>query len=578
MNKKLFLLGFLIFLFSTLTWWTWKQLNLRPMHDTHLNLSLENKIESLDPAKAFSDDSLVLAAQVLEPLYQYHYLKRPYEIQPLIAESLPQVEQDGTLLRIAIKRGIYYHDNAAFKEPRELYADDFVMQFKRLAMDSLKSPGKSLFSGLIEGFDSYGEEIKEDWTKLRTHPLKGVEALDRWTLVIRLKKPEPNFIYYLALNFITPVPWELIEHYKNDLAHVLIGTGPYVYRGLNENSYQMTRNKKYREEYYPTSGDRYANVQNLLKSSKERLPFIDSVSFIVANEDDRWKKFLDHEIDLLSVPKTYIPKLYDPDGELASELRNLDVKLKHFPSLANRWYSFNMRDPVFGKNVNLRFAIAYAIDYTRYIQEMSQNTNLRANSLLVPGISGYMPAEDFRFNHDPKLAKEYLKMAGFEDASKIPPIKYSTRGTQPIQMLEANFIKEQLESVGFKVQIEPLEFADFLKKGRAGELQFFTDNWYFDYPDAENILQLLVSSNSPGINKSGYSNPEVDSLYVELKQAQSQDERERIYHAIERIVFQDLPWIPMMYESTFVLQYPEIKNFRKSSLIRNYVKYLKIEN
>ena len=46
---------------------------------------------------------------------------------------------------------------------------------------------------------------------------------------------------------------------------------------------------------------------------------------------------------------------------------------------------------------------------------------------------------------------------------------------------------------------------------------------------------------------------------------------------IEKQVLNDLCWIPMMYESSFVLQYPEIKNFRKLSIIRNYVKYLKVE-
>ena len=106
---------------------------------------------------------------------------------------------------------------------------------------------------------------------------------------------------------------------------------------------------------------------------------------------------------------------------------------------------------------------------------------------------------------------------------------------------------------------------------------FFTDNWLFDYPDGENILQLLVSSNFPGVNKSAYSNAKIDDLYNELKQTSNLDQRDKIIHQMEEIVFDDLPWIPMMYESSFVIQYPEIKNFRKSSIIRNYVKYLKLE-
>ena len=141
----------------------------------------------------------------------------------------------------------------------------------------------------------------------------------------------------------------------------------------------------------------------------------------------------------------------------------------------------------------------------------------------------------------------------------------------------ADFIKKHLEAIGLKVQIEVLTFPDFIRKGRAGELMFFTDNWLFDYPDGENILQLLVSRNFPGVNKSAYSNPRIDALYDELKTTSNLDLRDAIIQQMEEIVFNDLPWIPMMYESSFVLQYPEIKNFRKSSIIRNYVKYLKLE-
>lgn len=579
MKKRTIIFTVLTLALGALTYWSWKQLNINPKGPQIVRLSLDSPIESLDPAKAYSDDSLVVSAQVLEPLYQYHYLKRPYEPQPLTAEALPQIENKGRLVRIKIKKGIYYHDHPAFGgKPRELTADDFILQIKRLAMESLKSPGRSLFTGLIEGFDGYGKKINEDWKKLSTYQLEGVEALDRWTLVIHLTRPEPNMIYYLSLNFLSPVPWELVKETKNNLDQDLVGTGPYVYKGFHDNYFDMEKFRNYRKDFYPSSGDRYANTQNLLDSSKEKIPFIDQVRFYVtSSEQERWSLFLDKTIDLLTVPKTFIPQLYDQKGDLTKELKEKEVKLKHFPILANRWLAFNMRDPLVGKNDHLRRAIAYAIDYSQYVQVISQNTNLRANSLLVPGISGYQPAKDFRFRYDPALAKEYLKMAGFDKPEKMPTIIYSTRGNQAINLLEADFVKKNLEAIGLKVEINVLTFSDFLKKGRAGELMFFTDNWLFDYPDGENILQLLVSSNFPGINKSGYSNPKVDELYRQLKETTNLDVRDKIIHEMEELVFQDLPWIPMMYESSFVIQYPEIKNFRKSSIIRNYVKYLKIE-
>lgn len=562
-----------------LAFWGWKNIKFTGISSTELRLSLDNVVESMDPAKAYSDDSLLLSAQVLEPLYQYHYLKRPYEIQPLIAESLPQITHKGTQVKIKVRKGIYYHPHPAFKDKkREVTADDFIVQFKRLSLNALKSPGRGLFSGLIQGFESYDSIVKGDWQRIPLHHMPGIVAEDKHTLVIHLEKSEPNIIYYLALNFLSPVPFELVKYHNNKLDSVLVGTGPYIYKGHKGDFIELERNADYREDFYPTSGDRYANVQNLLSSSKERIPFIDSLKFYVtANEDQRWEKFFKHEIDLLTVPKTLLPKLYDQSGDLSPEIREKKVELKHFPTLANRWLAFNMRDPLVGKNKYLRRAIAYAIDYSKYIQVLSQNTNLRANSVLVPGISGYLPAKDFRFKYDQDLAREYLKKAGFTNPAKMPTITYSTRGHQGVNLLEADFIKQQLEAIGLKVNVQILTFSEFLTKGRAGELMFFTDNWLFDYPDGENILQLLVSTNFPGINKSGYSNPEIDRLYLQLKETTNMDQRDKIIHEMEDIIFEDLPWIPMMYESSFVLQYPEIKNFRKSSIIRNYVKYLKIE-
>ena len=65
-------------------------------------------------------------------------------------------------------------------------------------------------------------------------------------LVIELIRAEPNLTYYLALNFIVPVPVELIDCMNNDLSHQLIGTGPYEFLGFKEGAYyDLVKNKNY---------------------------------------------------------------------------------------------------------------------------------------------------------------------------------------------------------------------------------------------------------------------------------------------------------------------------------------------
>ncbi len=564
---------------SSICYWSWTDYQKKLAGPRTLNLALDNQVENLDPAIAYSDDALVLSAQVLEPLYQYHYLKRPYEIEPLLALGQPSVSADGKHYRIKIKQNVLYHSHSCLKAGRVVEIRDIITQFKRIAFSPLKSPGKSLFSGVIKDFNEFSNRVGNDIEKLKSDTISGL-SVENDELVIDLLKSEPNLTYYLALNFVVPVPEELIDCLKNDLSSQLIGTGPYVLNGFKDGKYyDLIRNKNYRQEFYPSVGDRFANVQNLLDSSKQKIPFISSVHFYVMTaEKERWEKFNEEELDIITVPKSYIPELFNEKGELNQSLADKDFQIQHFPILANRWLGFNMKNPIVGKNHYLRKAIAYGIDYQEYLKLMSQNTNLRSNSILVPGIWGYHPTQKVRYEFRPDLSVEYLKLGGLEKVEDRPRLVYSTRGNQEIHLTEANFIKSQLKKIGLEVDIEVLTFAEFLQKGRAGELMFFTDNWLFDYPDGENILQLLFSPNFPGVNKSAYSNKEVDALYLKLKNGPGPDEKDQLMQKMEEIAMEELPWIPLMYESSFVLNRPGIKNYRKSTLIRNYAKYLKYED
>lgn len=553
-------------------WW-------RPHEEipTALRLSVENVVESFDPAKAYSDDAFTIMAQVLEPLYQYHYLKRPYEVMPLVAEGMPEISNDGKTYTIHVKAGVFYHPHLAFRgKVRELHAEDFVLALKRIAFKPLASPFRPFFAETISGFKEFGEIVGDDWRKLRLTPLSGVFAKDM-KLTFKLTRPEPNLIYYLAMVALSPVPWEVLEQQGNDLSRVLVGTGPYEYQGFTRQRYDLTAFDKHREEFYPTTGDRYANVQKLLSNSRERIPFVQDVSFeVLPSEDDRWRSFQHGEIDILSVPRGMLPLVLGDGENGRRSLESRGIQVKHFPVQALRWLAFNMNDPVWGSNVNLRRAVAHGIDIEAYIALLSQKTNLKAHSLLVPGLPGYDPSSSLPFRYDLEEAKKLMTQAGHPNGQGLKPLRYSTRGNQEANLSEAKFLAEQLARLGIKMETEVLSFTDFLRKGRAGELQFFTDNWLFDYPDGENILQLLVGANAPGVNKACYHSPQVDQMYARLRMSEGEDEKIRLMGLIEEQVLQDVPWIPLMYESSYVLLAPHVYNYRKSSVARNYVKYIKL--
>jgi ABC-type transport system substrate-binding protein len=285
---------------------------------------------------------------------------------------------------------------------------------------------------------------------------------------------------------------------------------------------------------------------------------------------------MEGRIDLMPVPRGMLPRLLAKGGKQRLELEERGVQVKHFPVQALRWLALNMNDPIWGKNVNLRQALAHGIDVDAYIEVLSQKTNLKAHSLMVPGLAGYDPSSSLPFKYDLAKAKEYLIKAGHPDGKGLAPLLYSTRGNQEANLVEAKFLQGQLEKLGIKLETQVLTFKEFLTDGRAGKLQFFTDNWLFDYPDGENIIQLLVGANAPGINKAGYRDADVDRWYKTLRITTDIQEKIRLMTLIEERVLRDLPWITIMYESSYVLLAPHVRNYRKSSVARNYVKYIKL--
>jgi len=69
---------------------------------------LSAKIKGLDPGNMRDVFSVIVASQMFEPLYQYHFLKRPYELVPLLAEDMPQISDDLLTYTIKIKKGVTF--------------------------------------------------------------------------------------------------------------------------------------------------------------------------------------------------------------------------------------------------------------------------------------------------------------------------------------------------------------------------------------------------------------------------------------------------------------------------------------
>ena len=59
--------------------------------------AMDGAPSSLDPAQASNLYAKILTVNLYDTLYRYRYLARPYELEPNLAEELPQVSTDGLI-------------------------------------------------------------------------------------------------------------------------------------------------------------------------------------------------------------------------------------------------------------------------------------------------------------------------------------------------------------------------------------------------------------------------------------------------------------------------------------------------
>jgi oligopeptide transport system substrate-binding protein len=549
--------------------------------DKTFSVALTSEVSTLDPVNSYDNVSGMIIYNICEQLYDYHYLNRPYELKPLLAEGMPVLDNNGKRYTIKIKKGVRYHNHPAFAgKSRTVTAQDFITQIKRLSFTPLNSTGWWVVDGVIAGVNDFKKAVGSDFEKFKTTTISGVKAIDEHTLVIELLQPSPQFIYKLSMSFLSPVPLEVVEYDKNDLSKNPIGTGPFYLTKLDPpKEIILEKFSEYHESFYPSEGDRFANNRGLLKDSGEKIPFLDKLQFIVVNDNQsRWDLFNKYKLDMIVLPQEFYSKVFDDVGNLKEDIKSKNIRLQTMPTLTYWWLAFNMKDPLVGKNLNLRLAIAHAIDMDKYIQVFTANTGQRANSIFPPGILGYETSAKLPYEYNLDKAKIFLAKAGYPNGKNLPEIIYDTRAESKMSYEQAEYFKNQLAQVGIKLKIVKNNFKQYLEKSRTGHLQFFQDGWTLDYPDAENIYQLLISSNHPpGPNASFYNKSELDRSYEKMSKLQDGEEKRQLILTMEKLVNNDLPWIMQYYSRNYILYHDYVKNYRPSDLVWSYPKYIKVK-
>ena len=542
-------------------------------------------IKSLDPA--FTDDeySSNEVGRVFEGLLQYHYLKRPYVLIPNLAESMPEISADGRTLVFHLKKSVLFQDDPAFTasggKGREMTAEDFLYSFKRLADPKLQSAGWWIFDGKVVGLNEWRDAAAKVGTTDYAAEIDGLRATDRYTVQIKLIKKSAQFLYLLAMPYASVVAREAVEHYGKEFLNHPVGTGPFRLESFNPASKIVwVRNPTYRKELYPSEGEAGDFERGLLADAGKPLPLADRiVSDVIVESQPRWLNFLAGKLDYSDIPKDNYQQAITPSKELGAELKKKGIGLQKAPKIDIVYESFNMSDPLLGKNKFLRQAISLAFSSETFIDLFYNGRALPAEGPIPPGLSGFDPKmlNPYREFNMAK-AKDLMAKAGYPNGEGLPPIEYaSNSGTTERQIAE--FTERSLKAIGVNLVVRAYSWPEFNQTVNRRKAQMYGQAWDGDYPDAENFLQLFYSKNvSPGPNHTIYVNPAYDKLYDQALQMNDSPERTAVYKQMVDILVEDCPWIFNAHRIAFSLTQPWLKNFKIHEFDHSKSKYYRVDS
>jgi len=587
MLKRVFLLITILSVCLVLVGGCGKSDDQQSSSDNIIHTALPTKMTGFDPGNIRDTYSMMVVGNVFETLYQYHYLKRPYEAIPFLAESMPVISDDGLTYTIKIKRGVLFHDDKCFPDGRgrELVAEDFIYAVKRIANIKNISQNWSMFDNKIVGLDEFREYTKTCKTRDEvdySQQVEGLEAVDDDTLVIKFKRRWPQFIYILIDPSTTAIAKEADDMYGKDIIAHPVGTGPFMLKTWHRGSYiELVRNPKFRGELYPSEGERSDRKAGYLDDAGKTMPFVDGITWsIIQEQQPAWLLFMNGQIDVKTIPKDNFGEAVGADMELTDQMKALNIKLEKYLTPSFYFLGFNMEDQLLGNNKPLRRAISYAIDRERFIELFFNGRYVVADGFIPPMMASYNPQINKKgyADHNPEEAKELIRQAEVINKGKLPLLKIGMGGTDTFRRQMGQFFKKCFNDVGLEVEILYMDWPTYLEKLNSKSLQMFSLGSVAGVPDARDFLEMFYSPNWKAGSKSfNYYNPQFDKLFEQVEVMDDSDERRELYRQMEMIVMDDCPAVFINHKIPYVLKHSWYKNYKPHVFQYGLAKYRRLD-
>ncbi len=394
-------------------------------------------------------------------------------------------------------------------------------------------------------------EASDAPAKLRINPRKewyanvdAIEAPDPYTVVFRLKRPQPSLVAMLASGYspVIPAHVPLAEHRAR-----CVGTGPFKFKEWTRGqSVELVRNPDY-----------------FVKGR----PYLDAVRYtVIVERGTRVAALQANQIDLAYPGETTL--------SIAEQLQKAvpTMVLTETASNVSENLLLNTKKPPFD-DVKVRRALSFAIDRRTYTQTVHRGAAVIGASLApkpwgvwglldkdlgqLPGYGGAAPGR--------AQARKLLAEAGFGPSNPLK-VELVTRAIA-IYLDFAGFVVSDLKQVGVEATLKQIDTAQWHPMVTRREFQIGANLTGLGVDDPDANFYENYACGSPR-NYGDYCNEEVGRLIDQQSQEIDAQKRLTLVWQIQKKLEEDAARPTMGWRTDRFAHYPYVKN-----LILNQVTY-----
>jgi peptide/nickel transport system substrate-binding protein len=421
------------------------------------------------------------------------------KLDPESLEPVPNIADDWEPSEDGREYTFTLRDDVVFSDGEPLTAEDIEFTFYALLAPETASPFLPRFD-VIEGAADYNAGDADE--------ISGIEVVDDHTIVLTLA--EPNAAFISNLRFLRPIPKHLLEDaedFTNDpFFQEPVGAGPFMFESWTTGQdFVAVRNPHYWKEDQPYldgfTHRTIADAQTLAIALETQE--IEGSNYAAPSEAERLE-----EAGLVVLTR---PRSLPDDGWAFSAVNNE-----------------NLADP------RVRQAIALAIDIEAYTEDFLLGLGAPAIGPVAPANWAYNDNLE-QYPYDPDRARELLEEAGVGEFS----VRVTTNAGNVFREDWVTFTQAELAEVGITVEPDIKEWSQVVEEGTQGTFEMICPVWSASLIDPDELSLTLMTDAARNVY--GYSNPEVDELFLQGRAETDQEARIEIYHQVQEILWDELP-------------------------------------